>query len=143
MDALAGTGSTPSQDTSKPKPQALTDSKGVNKRPSTGNVEDIMNDIEPAPKKARKLPDAWSGDNLSAPGFDQRSHSGNATARMRVEKQTMLVKDESPNSKKSSLVCLSQEQTNILKLVEEGTSVFYTGSAGMHISYDLYLSCMY
>jgi hypothetical protein len=34
---------------------------------------------------------------------------------------------------KPAKVFLSQEQLHILKLVEEGNSIFYTGSAGMVI----------
>ena len=37
--------------------------------------------------------------------------------------------------KKTEPVVLSQEQIQILKLVEDGHSVFYTGSAGMRSSF--------
>ncbi|KAF9454281.1 hypothetical protein P691DRAFT_656438 [Macrolepiota fuliginosa MF-IS2] len=85
------------------------------KRPSLDPV-----DTAPAPaKKPRQLPTSWRDDTLSNPSFTRTSSA-------------VMFSNSSTSSKpkKMAKLFLSQEQTHILKLVEEGNSVFYTGSAG-------------
>ncbi|KAL1708401.1 hypothetical protein EV121DRAFT_172881, partial [Schizophyllum commune] len=75
----------------------------------------------PAAKKPRQLPSQWRQDAAKSlsnakTSTGVRSINGPSTA----------------GSSKKALagVFLSDEQTQILRLVEEGNSVFYTGSAG-------------
>ncbi|GLB43418.1 putative DNA-dependent ATPase and 5'-3' DNA helicase required for the maintenance of both mitochondrial and nuclear genome stability [Lyophyllum shimeji] len=135
MEALAGASAAPS---SAWRGQALVDSKAVNKRTSP-----VSSDA-PVAKKARQLPPSWKNDPsdpLSAPSFTHKSSStaksSASTQRSSISQSTRPTTPASsssaaPSSKKSKVapVFLSQEQTQILKLVSEGKSVFYTGSAG-------------
>jgi hypothetical protein len=79
----------------------------------------------PPAKRARQLPSDWHGDDtLSKPSLPRQPVAPN--------KKTVYENSTSSSSvKKIAAVFLSQEQTQILKLVQEGNSVFYTGSAGM------------
>lgn len=120
------------------KGEALVDSKGLNKRTSP-----VPNDA-PAAKKPRQLPPSWKNDDpLSAPSnFTSSSarSSRTATSERSVPAPATISTASSSGSssallgkpKKVAAVFLSQEQTQILKLVSEGDSVFYTGSAGTH-----------
>jgi hypothetical protein len=80
----------------------------------------------PPPKRARQLPPDWhSNDALSKPSLTRQPVGAN-------NKKTIYENSTSSSStKKIAPVFLSQEQTQILKLVQDGSSVFYTGSAGM------------
>ena len=86
--------------------------------------ESPSENIPPA-KRARQLPSDWhSNDILSKPSLPRQSVATN--------KKTVYENSTSSSSvKKVAPVFLSQEQTQILKLVQDGSSVFYTGSAGM------------
>ncbi|KAF8074739.1 PIF1-like helicase-domain-containing protein [Lyophyllum atratum] len=127
QDALAG-------NPSLPRGQALVDSKGVNKRTSPVSTDG------PDAKKSRQLPPSWKhndSDPLSAPSFSSMPTSSNPQ-RSRPVPLTRTPTSGSGSiadcfaSKKSKVaaVFLSQEQLQILKLVSEGESIFYTGSAG-------------
>ncbi|KIK96042.1 hypothetical protein PAXRUDRAFT_338561 [Paxillus rubicundulus Ve08.2h10] len=80
----------------------------------------------------RVLPAHWQEDVYTS--------SSNFTTSMRVssvsrpatssQRVTASAATTDRTSTKSAAACLSQEQTQILRLVEEGKSVFYTGSAG-------------
>jgi hypothetical protein len=59
------------------------------------------------------------------PSLSVQSRSSNST---RGSSQTLVATP--PEPKKIASIFLSQEQTRILKLVQDGESVFYTGSAG-------------
>ncbi|RDB15851.1 ATP-dependent DNA helicase PIF1 [Hypsizygus marmoreus] len=125
-----------------PRGGALVDSKGVNvassmntnKRPSTDSEE------ANAAKKPRQLPPSWQGkDPLSAPSLGPRasSSSGSSSAQIPVAARSTYAAppvsagtSSGEKKKKVAAVFLSQEQTQILKLVQDGNSVFYTGSAG-------------
>jgi hypothetical protein len=79
------------------------------------------------PEKRRRLPPGWD-DSLSTPSLSVPSRSSNST-RSSGSSQTIVATP--PEPKTIASVFLSQEQTRILKLVQDGDSVFYTGSAGM------------
>ena len=112
QDALAGYSSTTS-------PSA--GSQARNKRPSPSE------NTAPAPqtKRARQLPPDWGRDDiLSKPSLSDRPVAAN--------NKKSTYDHFAPSVKpKIAPVFLSQEQTQILKLVQDGNSVFYTGSAGM------------
>ena len=101
-----------------PVPPSLSTSQGQNKRASPS-------DKMPPAKRARQLPSDWhSNDTLSKPSLPRQPVDTN--------KKTVYENPTSSSSvKKIAPVFLSQEQTQILKLVQDGSSVFYTGSAGM------------
>lgn len=114
---------------------ALVESKTVNKRSSPEP------DTTPPTKKSRQLPPSWQEkDSLSAPSLSSKSSfnlkktgskwgvASSATSTPPVSSSTL------PATKaKIPAVFLSQEQTQILRLVKDGHSVFYTGSAGQFV----------
>jgi hypothetical protein len=118
------------------RPNALVESKALNKRPSSDA------DAAPAFKKPRQLPSSWrEKDPLSAPSLSSRSSSGSQSA-IKRKHFTPSSTSTPPVSKVSTAlnsnhkvpaVFLSQEQTQILRLVKDGKSIFYTGSAGQSI----------
>ncbi|KAF8227484.1 hypothetical protein L208DRAFT_1296450 [Tricholoma matsutake] len=129
QDALAEISAPPS------RPTALVDSRTVNKRPSPET------DAVIATKKPRQLPPGWrENDSLSAPSLSSRSRSSsswnNTDSKRTVNPSLPSVPPLSSSSTlpaakpKISPVFLSQEQTQILQLVKDGHSIFYTGSAG-------------
>lgn len=118
QDALSGKSSEPAtRPLSNP-------SQFANKRPNPTS----SSQYEP-PAKKRQLPNTWSEPMLPP--------SKQAIASSASSKAKSLVIPAAATSKASSKpakVFLSQEQTQILKLVGEGHSVFYTGSAGEFLS---------
>lgn len=81
----------------------------------------------PPAKRARQLPSDWhsnDSDTLSKPSLPRQPVATN-------KKPVYEDSTSSSSVKKIAPVFLSQEQTQILKLVQIGSSVFYTGSAGM------------
>jgi len=127
QDALSEK-SAPSQ-----RSNALVESRATNKRPSP----EIS--AAPATKKSRQLPPSWcEKDPLSAPSLSSKSSSSTVSRRTIAPGSTYTPPASSPptlptTKSKLSAVFLSQEQTQILRLVEAGQSVFYTGSAGQSI----------
>jgi hypothetical protein len=106
---------------------ALVESRTVNKRSSPGP------DTALPAKKSRQLPPSWQEkDSLSAPSLSSKSSfnlkKGSARAVTSSATSTPLV--SSSSKAKIPAVFLSQEQTQILRLVKDGRSLFYTGSAG-------------
>jgi len=77
------------------------------------------------PEKRRRLPPGWE-DSLSMPSL---SSSSSKSTKSSGSSQTIVATP--PEPKAIASIFLSQEQTKILKLVQDGDSVFYTGSAGM------------
>jgi hypothetical protein len=126
QDALSGNPTPPKRSV------PLVESKGINKRQSP-EVE-----APPVAKRARQLPPSWgSKDALSDSSLS--SKPATSSSRSTVSRTAGIVKPEktaAPHSSSSkskpkvASVFLSQEQTQILKLVQDGHSVFYTGSAG-------------
>ncbi|KAJ8521240.1 hypothetical protein ONZ45_g2042 [Pleurotus djamor] len=98
-----------------------TSTNGV-KRPATAEVG-------PPGKKARQLPDSWSAnqsDTMTSSTWGRTSSKGSITL-----SKSQQGSSRPPASKgKPQPIALSKEQKEILKLVEKGSSVFYTGSAG-------------
>jgi len=115
QEALAGLPRPPcSGSSSQNKRESPTDSHGV-----------------APPEKRRRLPPGWD-DSLSMPSLSAQSRSSNST-RSSGSSQTIVATPSEPKTIAS--VFLSQEQTRILKLVQDGDSVFFTGSAGMLASF--------
>jgi len=89
-----------------------------NKRVSPTSSSDALTQ-----KRARQLPPDWLRDDvLSMPSLSSASSS---------TKSLTSTSSTPSEPKKVAPVFLSQEQTKLLKLVQNGESVFYTGSAGM------------
>ena len=116
QDALTGYSPVPPSRVTAMPP--LNESQAQNKRASPSEKT-------PPAKRARQLPPDWhSNDTLSKPSLTRQPVAAN--------KKTIYETSMSLSSvKKIAPVFLSQEQTQILKLVQDGDSVFYTGSAGM------------
>lgn len=95
-----------------------------NKRVSPTSSSDALTQ-----KRARQLPPDWLRDDaLSMPSLSSSSTASNTTRSLTSTQS----KSSTPSEpKKLAPVFLSQEQTKLLKLVQDGESVFYTGSAGM------------
>ena len=105
QDALAGYSSAP-----PPCPIAMPPNKRASPSENTA----------PPTKRARQLPPDWhSHDTLSNPSLSRSANNKSTSTPSSAVKP------------KIAPVFLSQEQTQILKLVQDGNSVFYTGSAGM------------
>lgn len=126
QDALSG--KPPSSHLSAP----LVESKAVNKRTSLEAEA-----APPAAKRPRQLPPSWGAkDSLSDPSFSSQSEPPSSRSSTSSRKTTKSVSSSASHSitsgskPKVASVFLSQEQTQILKLVQDGDSVFYTGSAG-------------
>lgn len=131
QDALAGHPS--NSEKSAPFAPPLNPSNALNKRSSP----DAAHSSAPAPKKARQLPPNWEGkDPLTRSGFGKNAISSNTDSSGTSSTTKAPVSGAAgPSKTKVASVFLSQEQTRILKLVEEGNSVFYTGSAGQSMSF--------
>lgn len=84
----------------------------------------------PVKKRARQLPPDWKDDALSSSSI-LRSKSFQSLHSTRPP--TPMSLNTSTDKKPLAAVFLSQEQTKLLKLVQDGASVFYTGSAGMFL----------
>jgi ATP-dependent DNA helicase PIF1 len=113
-DALAGR---PPQ--SQPSPLSNSTSQ-VNKRANPSSSDFA------APPAKRRLPSSWNNTETSMP-----SKQAIASRAQAAPKKTVTTSASSSTATtKPAKVFLSSEQTQILKLVTEGHSVFYTGSAG-------------
>lgn len=94
-------------------------------------------DLDEPVQKRRQFPSNWNtassqlssqtskGLSLTVSGF-----SSSGTAKKNASRAALSVTSSTSSSSKPAPVFLSQEQTHILKLVENGASIFYTGSAG-------------
>ncbi|KAI0318381.1 hypothetical protein OF83DRAFT_31747 [Amylostereum chailletii] len=101
---------------------------------------------EPQPAKRRQLPDSWSSSSSSsAPrtlsrtstlpststyNATQSSSAGSFTLSEQRPLVIPAVKNNNKSASKPASIFLSKEQRAILKLVEKGDNIFYTGSAG-------------
>lgn len=123
QDALAG--KTPRIDL----PAPLATSKAFNKRPSDTQ---LPNDHQPAPlaKKPRQLPSSWKDEDPMTSSTRGTSSSRSRDVASKLKSTTSAAPVSTGSGDKVAGVFLSQEQTRILHLVKEGSSVFYTGSAG-------------
>jgi hypothetical protein len=75
------------------------------------------------PAKKRVLPDSFSNLTHAPP-------AGNSSVSRSLASTSKITKADAKAAEKPAKVFLSQEQLQILNLVEQGQSVFYTGSAG-------------
>ncbi|EAU90478.2 DNA repair and recombination protein pif1 [Coprinopsis cinerea okayama7 len=115
-------------------PAPLQTSEAANRRPKRPSLEDA----DAPPSKKRQLPASWaqsnSGfgkDSIAAPQTSGRSSKPPSSKGRVITPSSSGSSIFNNNSKKGvAAVFLSQEQLHILKLVQEGHSVFYTGSAG-------------
>ncbi|KAI0819161.1 hypothetical protein BC628DRAFT_1404353 [Trametes gibbosa] len=90
------------------------------------------------PAKRRQLPSSWdtketTSVHTSRPAYPSASSTRPSGATRRTDAtEALVVPAATKNSatSKPAPVFLSQEQTHILRLVESGKSLFYTGSAG-------------
>lgn len=136
QDALAGK----SVSSERPaRSQPLVTSTLLNKRPSP-DVEII----EPPAKKARQLPTSWKdNDTLTSATWGPSASTSSRSAVQKPIVTSLPPMTTTAVKAKVASVFLSQEQNQILKLVQEGNSVFYTGSAGelcySHITTFYYL----
>jgi hypothetical protein len=127
QDALSGT--------SAPSGRLLTPSTNSQQSSQTRPMEGVANGSKrplPAdsstvtggpPLKKRQLPNSW---DQPAAGS---SHAGASRASSSSSGAVKVVRGTTAASKPAA-VFLSQEQSHILRLVEGGQSLFYTGSAG-------------
>jgi len=128
QDALAGY-SKPT-----PPPAPLTGSKTINKRPSpTGESSSTA----PVAKRTKRiLPPDWHDHSaLTRSSFTTTTTSSSSSSvpsssSGRTSANSPASSAPPPSKGKLAPVFLSQEQTQILKLVQDGVSLFYTGSAG-------------
>lgn len=114
-------------------PAPLTNSRVPNKRLSDEGTSGASHTT----KKRRVLPWAETDSLSSKSGFGNDSIAGGSrnlqntrTANAVAPSSSSSTVASSSKPDKLAAVFLSQEQTQILKLVQEGNSVFYTGSAG-------------
>jgi hypothetical protein len=123
QDALAGR---PPQTQSRPLSNMS--SQVINKRsnPSSSDFD--------APPAKRRLPNSWNDAEISMP-----SKQAIASRAQAAPKKTVTSASSSTAITKPAKVFLSSEQTQILKLVTEGHSVFYTGSAGEFFMFRFFL----
>ena len=85
---------------------------------------------QPPAKKARQLPPSWGTEDKRVT-TDSLTACTTWTSSVTTGKSDTQKPDSTSRTKpRVASVFLSQEQTHILKLVQEGHSVFYTGSAG-------------
>ncbi|PPQ67870.1 hypothetical protein CVT25_010309 [Psilocybe cyanescens] len=110
-------------------PPPLAPSKADNKRTSPNEEHATA----PVVKRARRiLPNDWhANDALSKQTLSSSSNSFSNKPKENIKSSFHASASSltSTEKKKLAAVFLSQEQTQILKLVQEGDSVFYTGSA--------------
>lgn len=97
-----------------------------------------------APKRARQLPPDWhdalsSSTLSSSPTVSAPAPRSKDAAKLAID---ATIQAHASSNKKLPSVFLSQEQTQILKLVQEGDSVFYTGSAGKQYTSSLFYASM-
>jgi hypothetical protein len=91
-----------------------------------GPKRSAESDIAEPPAKRRALPPTWD-QPASSPKLATSSITNNSSS---IVKIATTAPSASGPSKKMASIFLSQEQTQILNLVNSGQSVFYTGSAG-------------
>jgi hypothetical protein len=128
--ALNQTGpSASSQSSSSSRPSTASTSYGVKR-----SFDSSLPSGAPQAKK-RQLPDSWNNTQASSSSLSSVRSGSSASA----NKNSSVVKisPATTSGGKTASVFLSKEQTAILKLVEGGECIFYTGSAGTHLSIHL------
>ncbi|KAF9269174.1 hypothetical protein L218DRAFT_424224 [Marasmius fiardii PR-910] len=107
--------------------QPLEESKKANKKRPSDSTTLFDDEVRgPASKKKRELPETWKEGNASSAHAGSSGKTANRAKVIELSNSTTIGR----KSKKIPGVFLSQEQSQILNLVKQGMSVFYTGSAG-------------
>jgi hypothetical protein len=104
----------------------------------------------PASKK-RSLPESWSGSAATSQSSVKSASSASYKPSTKLNGPEVIKIAPSTDTGKVPKVFLSKEQQKILKLVEDGQSIFYTGSAGTSVfrcfqrkmSSVIYALCMF
>ena len=91
--------------------------------------------LDPSTSKRRQLPRSWSQENVDVKVNGSIQSQGmsktiSSTSVNKTSETTITMSSTTKSTAKTAEVFLSSEQKHILKLVEDGESVFYTGSAG-------------
>ncbi|KAL4065877.1 hypothetical protein J3A83DRAFT_326607 [Scleroderma citrinum] len=97
---------------------------GSSKRPLSGTTDEPL-------KRKRHFPPGWETDACMTSTDFTRNYSSSpllSSESQSITVSTTLTTQPLPSHK--SKITLSQEQTQIIRLVEEGKGLFYTGSAG-------------
>ncbi|THG99153.1 hypothetical protein EW026_g3138 [Hermanssonia centrifuga] len=101
---------------------------------AAGQKRSSPNEYEDSAAKRRQLPSSWNdapSHTSSQTRASQGSRNLSRPSTSVIPTSTIAVgPPTNPSRDKPAPVFLSQEQTHILKLVENGESIFYTGSAG-------------
>ena len=118
QDALAGI---PPQNQHRPLPLAQSSSQVINKRSNPSDFD--------APPTKRRLPSSWEDTDKSM-GMPSKQAIASRVQNAPKSTTKTVTTSSSTAAAKPAKVFLSQEQNQILKLVADGSSVFYTGSAG-------------
>jgi hypothetical protein len=136
-DALASTSAPKSAPTTVTNLLSKSAVADPNRPPSKRPTVD-QDDAAPA-KKRRELPSSWRDDTLSDPGLRGKrlpictsiTQTSGTQGSSSSSSTSTLKSSTSTRANQVAGIFLSQEQTHIMKLVKEGCSVFYTGSAGV------------
>ncbi|TDL15658.1 hypothetical protein BD410DRAFT_101045 [Rickenella mellea] len=104
---------------------ALVTSRTANSQSSSGQKRPSAEGLDGPAAKKRVLPPSFSDLTPRQAGPSRSSISQSTVVQVKVEM----------SKSKPAKVFLSTEQLQILKLVEQGNSVFYTGSAGALTSF--------
>ncbi|KAI0825694.1 hypothetical protein BC629DRAFT_15919 [Irpex lacteus] len=98
-----------------------------NSASGSGGVKRPSASLEESATKRRQLPSSWS----RTPSQSRSTFSSSGATTTQTSSVVVPASSVSTSSTgKVAPIFLSQEQTHILKLVEKGESLFYTGSAG-------------
>ncbi|KAF9218964.1 hypothetical protein BS17DRAFT_471112 [Gyrodon lividus] len=101
---------------------------------ASGSKRPLLTPSDEPPAKKRVLPPHWEkGAHTSSSDF-ATSTRVSSVSRPVIKSKSITVSAATIASTSTKLagIFLSQEQTQLLRLVDEGKSVFYTGSAGMY-----------
>jgi ATP-dependent DNA helicase PIF1 len=132
QDALAGI---PPQNQHRPPPLAPSSSRVINKRSNPSDFD--------APPTKRRLPSSWE-DTDKGTGLPSKQAIASRVQTAPKSTTKTVTTSSSTAAAKPAKVFLSQEQNQILKLVADGSSVFYTGSAGeLSFVFDIFKSRAY
>ena len=112
-------------------------SSSSSKRSSPDNVQQGDNTTA---KKRRVLPDSFTKEEGRKDESVRVSKApSSAKTSDTLSERTNMVKKEKPRAaEKPAPIFLSKEQVRILELVQKGQSLFYTGSAGVSVSINIF-----
>lgn len=123
-------------------PASSIDAPKLMERVASGSKRQSLGDSQASssqpPAKRRQLPSSW--DERANSSSSKATSSGSSLSRASSAAVVKIVPGGNTAISKPASVFLSQEQTHILRLVQEGQSVFYTGSAGESVLHLIYAS---